>query len=62
MNAKRGKISEENVKHPLMYKGWLIRTKEGKFGAENLATGDILFPNYLSWELLKLIIDNRKIG
>ena len=39
-----------------MYKGWIIRTKEGKFGAENLATGDILLPNYSSWGLLKLII------
>ena len=43
-----------------MYKGFLIKQKEGLLGAENLATGIVLNPIYDSWEKLKMIIDNLK--
>lgn len=51
---------EESTKAPMMYKGWLIKKTNNKFGAENLAKGEMLNPIYSDWDKLKSVIDGIK--
>lgn len=51
-------------KHPLMYKGWLIRhgseLNKSKLCAHNLKTDVFINPLYSTWEQLKTVIDATK--
>jgi hypothetical protein len=54
-------------KAPLMYKGWLIRTKQTPFQgkklcAHNLFTGQFINPLYNTWDDLKAVIDAIKVN
>ena len=55
------------IKHPLMYKGYIIKTRnnkttnnETKLLAYSYKTDIFLNPIYKTWEALKLVIDNLK--
>lgn len=71
MNAIKTSIQNATTKgdnkkpeHPLMYKGFLIKSKKTKNGfklyAHNLITDVFINPIYNNWESLKLIIENIK--
>ena len=49
-------------KHPLMYKGWLIKKRHdlNKLYAYNLAKDIYINPLFKDWSLLKRFIDNTK--
>lgn len=48
------------IKHPLMYKGYLIRQEGNKLSGENLSNGHKLNPIFKNFELIKVIIDKLK--
>ncbi len=52
------------MKHPLMYKGYLIRRRghNNKLCAYSWATDYFINPLYNTWEQLKLVIDNLNRG
>jgi hypothetical protein len=48
------------IKHPLMYKGYLIEQEGEKLKAENLSTGHYFNPIFKNFNTLKKIIDKIK--
>jgi len=50
----------ETIKHPLMYKGYLIKQEGNRLSAENLNNGHKLNPLFKSFDTLKMIIDKLK--
>lgn len=48
------------IKHPLMYKGYLIKQEGNKLSGENLSNGNKLNPIFKTFKAIKLIIDNIK--
>jgi len=53
-------MTTEKEKHPLMYKGYLIKQEGEMLSAENLSTGHKLNPIFKRWEAMKVIIDKLK--
>ncbi len=50
----------DKIKHPLMYKGYLIKQVGNRLQAENLSNGNSLKPIFKNFEILKAIIDKIK--
>ena len=48
------------IKHPLMYKGYLIKQIKDKLQAENLSNGHSFNPIFKDFQTLKKIIDKLK--
>lgn len=57
-------IQGTKEKHPLMYKGWLIRygceQNKNKLCAYNFQNNTFINPLYDTWEQLKSVIDQTK--